>query len=151
MKRTFGTVLIALAALVSVSAHAARNAGILPAPHVTWNAGTCAGCHAPSEETSLLPRLSRPCRTLCTTCHSDLSGHHPVGVRIAGSIPPPLLLTDRGSNTCSTCHDVTLPRVEGTAWASQSLVARLSRRSPANRTYLLVLRNDRGQLCRNCH
>ncbi|MBK8597073.1 MAG: hypothetical protein IPP07_18130 [Holophagales bacterium] len=129
----------------------ARQASPAPARHVTWSVNSCMGCHKSGEAADLATRVSRPCRTLCATCHEFRETHHPVGVAISRAVPAPLLLTKEGRNTCSTCHDMTLPQVESVAWVSQSLFERLSRRSRENLTYHLVMKNDRGQLCRNCH
>jgi hypothetical protein len=80
-----------------------------------------------------------------------MKGHHPVGVQIDKPVRPPLLLTSNGTNTCVTCHDVTRNRYERTTWTSQSLIQRLATRTRERKTFYLVMRNDRGQLCRNCH
>lgn len=129
--------------------------GAPPAPgqpdHVTFTAETCARCHKPEETAESSARLNRPCSSLCSTCHEFRETHHPVGVPIPGAVPGPLLLTKKRTNACVTCHDVTRPRFESSAWVSQSLLDRTLRRSKENRTYYLVIRNDRGQLCRSCH
>lgn len=119
--------------------------------HVTWGPEACARCHAADPAAALAPRLARPCVALCASCHELRGGHHPVGVALSPGSRPPLLLTDDGRTTCCTCHDVTRPRVDGVAWASRSLFDRLARRVRESRTYYLVERNDRGQLCRACH
>lgn len=120
-------------------------------PHPSWNVAACTECHAAEETARLASRVTRPCRALCATCHTFPEGHHPVGKAISRAMPAPLLLTSSGTNTCVTCHDTTRPRFESTAWVSQSLIERATRRQKENRTCFLVLRNDRGQLCRNCH
>lgn len=119
--------------------------------HVSWSADACMTCHATAEAEELAARITRPCRDMCATCHAFREGHHPVGVRLSRPVPAPLLLTKRDTNTCVTCHDVTRPRFESSAWVSQSLFDRAIHRSNRNPTYYLVMRNDRGQLCRNCH
>ncbi len=119
-------------------------------PHPSWNVAACTECHASEETVQLASRVTRPCRALCATCHEFSEVHHPVGKAITRVMPAPLLLTGSGTNTCVTCHDTTRPRFESTAWVSQSLIER-ARRPKENRTSFLVLRNDRGQLCRNCH
>jgi predicted CXXCH cytochrome family protein len=119
--------------------------------HVSWTLESCMKCHKPAESAELEPRLSRPCTNLCATCHGFRDGHHPVGVTIEAPVPAPLQLTRNGTNACITCHDVTRPRFENSPWISMSLFERTLRRPKENRTYYLVMRNDRGQLCRNCH
>lgn len=125
-----------------------RDAG--SSPHPAWRLDACLSCHAPAEEDALGKRLSRPCAPLCATCHDDRETHHPTGVPVPG-LRAPLLLTGEGKLTCSTCHDVTAPRYRDTAWTSQSLAARLTPGKRLLPTKLLVLKNDRGQLCRSCH
>ncbi|MBK9376675.1 MAG: hypothetical protein IPN03_23895 [Holophagales bacterium] len=98
-----------------------------------------------------LLRVRRPCRTLCASCHEFRDGHHPVGVSIPRAVPEPLLLTKAGTNTCVTCHDTTRPRADRAPWASTSLFERIARRPSEHRTYYLAMRNEKGQLCRNCH
>ncbi|MCG3194032.1 MAG: hypothetical protein DIJKHBIC_03289 [Thermoanaerobaculia bacterium] len=119
--------------------------------HVTFTTESCVKCHRPEETAELSAKLTRPCSNLCSTCHEFRETHHPVGVTIPGPVPGQLRLTRKGTNACVTCHDVTRPRFESSAWVSQSFFDRTLRRSKENRTYYLVTRNDRGQLCRSCH
>lgn len=77
-----------------------------------------------------------------------LSGIFDVRAADTGTDP---LLTAAGTNTCVTCHDTTMPRVDSSPWESQSLFARIARRSASHRTRYLAMRNDKGQLCRSCH
>ena len=118
--------------------------------HPTWGLDSCLSCHARTEEDALGTRLSRPCAPLCATCHDDRETHHPTGVCVPG-LRVPLLLTNDGKLTCSTCHDVTVPSRRELAWTSQRLVDRLAPRNGPHPTRLLVMKNDRGQLCRSCH
>ena len=141
--------LVALAAIASPAA-AAEGAG--PAGgHPSFTLESCLACHGAEEAASLSPRVARPCRALCASCHEMRDGHHPVGVTIPRALPAPLLLTASGTNTCVTCHDTTKPRVDSSPWESQSLFARLARRPKEHPTRYLAMRNDKGQLCRNCH
>lgn len=119
-------------------------------PHPTWELDSCFSCHARAEREAFGVRLSRPCVPLCTTCHDDRETHHPTGARVPG-LRAPLLLTGDGKLTCSTCHDPTAPRRRDLAWTSQALVGRLVPPRGPHPTRLLVMRNDRGQLCRACH
>lgn len=119
--------------------------------HPFWTVDSCLPCHRAEEAPALSRRISRPCRTLCASCHEFPETHHPVGVTIPRPVPETLLLTQAGTNTCVTCHDTTKPRVDRSPWASQSLFERVARRSARHRTYYLATRNDKGQLCRNCH
>ena len=120
-------------------------------PHVTWNEASCLKCHDAALAAEIRGRLTSPCSEMCATCHTFKERHHAVGVPIAGRVPASLLLTKKATNACVTCHDVTRPRYERSAWTSRSLFERVARRSSENKTFYLVMRNDRGQLCRNCH
>jgi hypothetical protein len=120
-------------------------------PHPPPHLDTCMSCHAPEDEPLLEPRVTRPCAPMCLSCHTKLEGHHPVGVKIDKRISAPLLLTAEGKNTCSTCHDLTIPRTASRPWTSQPLIRWIARRPIEHPTYHLVIRNNRGQLCRNCH
>lgn len=127
-------------------------AGERPAlAHVIWDIDFCMSCHRPDQQKQIAARLARPCRELCQTCHPAPEGHHPVGITVPAPVRAPLLLTREGTNTCSTCHDVTQPRTDRVPWLSQSLFQRLAGRSNTYRTQYLAMRNHRGQLCRNCH
>jgi hypothetical protein len=122
-----------------------------PAAHPAWNVEACVSCHtAPAEKARLESRVARPCRDMCVSCHS-MKNHHPVGVKIDAAVKAPLMLTADGTNTCVTCHDVTRKPTEDMPWTSQSAIQRVVRRSKEHKTFLLVMRNDHGQLCRNCH
>lgn len=119
--------------------------------HLSWNEESCMKCHDAAAAAEIRSRLTKPCSEMCATCHTFTARHHAVGVPISGRVQSPLLLTKNATNACVTCHDVTRPRFERSAWASQSLFERVAHRSSENKTFFLVMRNDRGQLCRNCH
>lgn len=150
MTPRIAALLLALASIASPAARAEE--GARPADeHPSFTAESCLACHRAEEVASISPRVARPCRALCTSCHALRDGHHPVGVPIPSALPAPLLLTASGTNTCVTCHDTTRPRVDSSPWESQSLFARVARRSKHHPTRLLAMRNDKGQLCRTCH
>lgn len=145
-----------LAAFVVAFTALARIASASPGPagtiaHGVWALEDCSSCHAQEESASIAARVSRPCRTLCARCHEFRERHHAVGVPIPARASTRLLLTRAGTITCSTCHDTSRPRTESAPWVSQSLFDRVARRSGENRTHYLAMRNDKGQLCRNCH
>jgi hypothetical protein len=52
---------------------------------------------------------------------------------------------------CATCHDLATPRHDQVRWKAESLFDRLFRSQDHYQTYLLVYRNDKGQLCLACH
>jgi len=144
------SLLLALAASLAPAVRASGDARPR-GDHPSWAVETCLDCHREGETSALSPRVARPCRTLCASCHDLRDAHHPVGVPIPAALPAPLLLTARGTNTCVTCHDTTKPRADSSPWESQSLFARVARRSGEYPTRYLAVRNDRGQLCRHCH
>ncbi len=119
--------------------------------HPSWSVESCLSCHRADETPEISGRVARPCRALCASCHAFRDGHHPVGVPIPRAVAAPLLLTKTGTNTCVTCHDTTRPRVDRAPWASMSLFERIAHRSGEHRTHYLAMRNEKGQLCRNCH
>lgn len=143
--------LVALVLLASPAASLAAEGNPAAGGHPAWSVESCLSCHRADETSDLSGRVTRPCRTLCASCHQFRDGHHPVGVSIPRAVPAPLLLTKGGTNTCVTCHDTTRPRVDRTPWASTSLFERIAHRSGEHRTYYLAMRNEKGQLCRNCH
>lgn len=142
--------LLALGAIAGPAA-AASPAGLSTGEHPSWTVEGCLACHRAEETASISLRVARPCRTLCASCHDLRDGHHPIGIPIARALPAPLVLTAAGTSTCVTCHDTTRPRADRVPWASTSLFERLARRSGEHRTYYLAMRNEKGQLCRNCH
>lgn len=142
--------LLALSVIATPIGSSSEEAGPAGA-HPSWTFESCLSCHRPDEGATIGPRVARPCRTLCASCHEFRDGHHPVGVTIPRAVTEPLLLTRAGTNTCVTCHDTTRPRVDRAHWVSTSLFERLTRRPAEHRTYYLAMRNDKGQLCRNCH
>jgi hypothetical protein len=77
--------------------------------------------------------------------------HHLIDRKLPVAPPAALQLTSQGLNGCSTCHDLGQPRFDQVRWKAESLYDRLFRRQPRYRTYFLVFRNDRGQLCKTCH
>lgn len=143
--------LLALATITAPASARASDEARSAGAHPSWTVDSCLACHGKAEASAISPRLTRPCQTLCVSCHQFRDGHHPVGVTILRAVPAPLLLTTAGTNTCSTCHDTSRPQFDRSPWVSRSLFERIARRPSENRTYFLVMRNDKGQLCRICH
>lgn len=149
---------IALIALLAGSTFAqevedARNVGCLPPASLVPQSSVCAPCHKDSEQ-RWAAREYRPCTPYCMSCHgkrADITRHHPVGVLLPTEPDPALKLTSDKRNACFTCHDLSRPRYDSVRWKSASLFDRLFREEPRYKTYFLLMRNDRGQLCQNCH
>lgn len=150
-KLNSAALLLALVALAAPTNAATSEGTVASSQHPSWTVESCLACHRADETSSIGSRVARPCRTLCVSCHEFRDGHHPVGVPIPRAVPAPLLLTKAGTNTCVTCHDTTRPSVDRAPWASMSLFERIAHRSGEHRTYLLAMRNEKGQLCKNCH
>lgn len=143
--------LLAVALLAGPGAALASGASRASVGHPSWTVESCLSCHHAEEASAISRRVARPCRALCASCHEFREGHHTVGVPIPRGLAAPLLLTEAGTNTCVTCHDTTRPGVDHSPWASTSLFERIAHRAGEHRTYYLAMRNDKGQLCRNCH
>lgn len=123
------------------------------APHVAAaSRSACTQCHAADE-----PRLSAvgargACDTQCAQCHAaTTAGHHPVGAAVPELASPALHRSSEGRVACRTCHDLTKAATDSVPWRSQSLYDAVFRRQSRYKTYVLALRNDRGQLCQSCH
>ena len=80
-----------------------------------------------------------------------MAQHHTIGVQLVKSMAVDLPLTPDHRLTCTTCHRLSQPRQDRVRWRAESLFGRLFRRQDTYQTYYLVIRNDRGQLCRVCH
>lgn len=131
----------------------ARNAGCLPKASVIPPYSVCAPCHQDAVQRWATSQY-RPCTPYCLSCHAmrlDLERHHPVGVSLPMVPPPAIRLTADKKNACFTCHDMSRPRYDSVRWKSTSLFDRLFRKESRYKTYFLLMRNDEGQLCQNCH
>ncbi|RMG74425.1 MAG: hypothetical protein D6710_01565 [Nitrospirae bacterium] len=85
---------------------------LVDTPH-SFNDRECVLCHVgdPRKGKENIP-LVAPEEELCADCHSDLEEtlSHPVGVYPRNTvIPPDMPLSDDGTLTCSTCHDIHMP------------------------------------------
>ncbi len=144
-----------LAALGVPSPTPAQDASALPDPETLTimpfveDSSYCRKCHS-AEETELADP-SQACSTYCVSCHEDKSAHHTVGAALPGEQPRGLALSRRGLIACTTCHDLRTRRFDSVPWKSESLFGRVFRRAPRYKTYYLVIRNNKGQLCRECH
>ncbi len=115
---------------------------------------SCAACHGPGRQAPAAPQdVARACSTLCATCHTSgrTGAHHGVGHALEAGAVTNLPLTNDGRTACFTCHDLTRPRWSDVPWKAQSLFDRTFRSARRHKTYYLVMRNDRGQLCKACH
>jgi hypothetical protein len=117
----------------------------------TRDPAPCLQCHSTTDSAAPARDPAKACDAFCLTCHEDTKQHHKVGIQPPGGRPATLQLNSRHEVVCTTCHDLTGRRFDDSPWKYQSLYQRAFRKSHHYRTYYLVLRNDKGQLCRTCH
>ncbi len=134
-------------------AFTATPVGDMPGRAALKDASACAACHREDASSRWAANREFPCTPYCLTCHppAEMDQHHTVGVHLAKPLQAPLRLTEDHRMACSTCHHMAGPRLDTQRWRAESLFGRLFRTQDAYPTYFLVLRNDRGQLCRACH
>jgi hypothetical protein len=111
----------------------------------------CYACHSEREKDTRLKDPARACSNLCRTCHKATEKHHPTDVVLEVAPSSPLALTSRNELACTTCHDLKVNRFDRSPWKGESLFSSLFRRQRQYKTYYLAARNNKGQLCRNCH
>jgi hypothetical protein len=125
-------------------------------PCLPGTAAACAGCHAQDLAERFPAHRARPCTPYCLTCHFKdgkevKDQHHSVGTALRKKLTDPRLVTEGDRLGCATCHDLSTPRYDKVRWRAESLFDRMFRSQDRYRTYLLVYRNDKGQLCLACH
>jgi hypothetical protein len=156
MRRRAAALLVVLGACCAATAadDAPRDAETVRSMPFVADLASCGACHGPGRQSPDAPRdVAHACSTLCTTCHkADQTGaHHGVGQALEAGSTTSLPLTKDGRTACVTCHDLTRPRWSDVPWKAQSLFDRTFRSAKRYKTYYLVMRNDRGQLCKACH
>lgn len=113
----------------------------------------CAGCHRDDAAARFEQDRLQPCAPLCLTCHppKEMAQHHTIGRKLDRPLRRELRLDLKERMTCTTCHHLGRPRFDTVRWRSESLFDRAFRRQDRHKTYLLAIRNERGQLCKACH
>jgi hypothetical protein len=111
----------------------------------------CRECHTEGENDPRLKDPARSCSNMCVTCHKETQNHHSIGIALKRKPSTALTLSSRNEMTCITCHDLKRPRFDSKPWRGESLFGSIFRRQPQYKTYRLATRNNKGQLCRNCH
>lgn len=139
-----------LALAVSLSA---QDEARKPIHSLLQDPSACTTCHKEEGVSLWEARRLQPCIPFCIACHvpADMAQHHPVGMALRKPLPTPLPLAKGQVMACFTCHDLSRPREDTLRWKAESLFGRLFNRQARHKTYLLVHRNDRGQLCLTCH
>lgn len=122
-------------------------------PCLPASEAACAACHTKDLSTRFPAAKSRPCTPYCLSCHfkDSKDQHHSVGLPLRKMPADGRLLTEGDRTGCKTCHDLATQRYDRIRWRSESLFDRVFRSQSRYKTYLLVYRNDRGQLCLACH
>lgn len=116
------------------------------------NNGTyCVTCHKPSEVKEKFKDTTMACDIFCKKCHSNISKHHPVGVRLKNDLPENIRLNSGGKLACITCHDLTVMRYDRVSWKAESLFGSIFQSEKRYKTYYLIIRNNDGDLCKKCH
>lgn len=146
MRRWAAAILWALAA----SAQAPDD---MPGRTAAQQAAACGPCHRDEAPARWSEHRDHACSAYCQTCHlsADMARHHAVGIALEKVPKAHLPLASGRRTACFTCHTLTRPRYDQVRWKAESLFGRLFRRDERQKTYLLVTRNDRGQLCHACH
>lgn len=113
----------------------------------------CRPCHQEDAAARWVAHRERPCTAYCHTCHlvADMAKHHTVDSLLRKPPHEELPLTAGRRTACFTCHTLARARHDSVRWKAESLFGRVFHRAPRQKTYFLVIRNDRGQLCRACH
>lgn len=147
--------LIPIITLILYSFISARNFDSDTIRIMPWIATTesCLKCHAPDD----LNQFSVPahsCDPNCILCHKTMTSgnHHPVGIKIESTNTVGLgPITQRQKMMCITCHDLRKSRFGGQPWRSQSLYESIFKKKGKYKTFYLVKKNNKGQLCNMCH
>ncbi len=122
-------------------------------PCLPAGATACATCHAKDLQERFPAHRNHPCTTYCLKCHfkDAKEEHHSVGTPLRRKPKDGRLVTVGDRLGCATCHDLATPRYAEARWKAESLFDRMFRSQDRYKTYLLVYRNDKGQLCLACH
>lgn len=112
----------------------------------------CKRCHSGSDITGFGdPTIT--CDIYCLSCHNTITpkNHHPVGVKMHGSVEHDLHYSKLKKMMCITCHDLHVDRFDSSPWKSQSLFDLTFKRKKKFKTYYLSIKNNKGQMCKTCH
>ncbi len=120
-------------------------------PHPIRTVQDCQKCHSPGDAYGWQIGSNNECRRYCYGCHSIERQHHPTGHVVEVSLPKGIVLTAKRQITCRSCHNLQSPAEDSKAWRSESLFDSMFRKQLIYKTYYLIMRNNKGQLCRSCH
>ena len=122
------------------------------APLHAATAAACVSCHEDGQQRWTLSQY-QPCTPYCIACHKkpEMERHHTVGTLLEGIPANVLHLSSDKKVACNTCHDMSRTRYDSERWKAASLYDRMFHKETRYKTYFLVMRNDKGQLCLTCH
>lgn len=123
---------------------------IMPFVDTTKNYIHCTKCHSFTDRSSFQD-VTNICDQKCLQCHKDLEGHHKTGMKLRKDAGPTVKLRKNGTLACVSCHNLTGARWDGKSWKSQSIFGAAFNFGRKHKTYYLVERNNKGQLCDRCH
>jgi len=110
----------------------------------------CIECHK-NDIAGLQSRLISPCDPMCLKCHTNMKSHHKTGMRMNGKIDKKFMLSSGKKLACVTCHNLKRQRFDKVSWKAQSLYEKMFKEKEKYSTYYLVIRNNKGALCKKCH
>jgi cytochrome c551/c552 len=111
---------------------------------------SCRECHTPDQVSVFQGNTTKSCSVFCTTCHLDLGAHHEVNLFLPEK-PRATIKLLNNKIACFTCHDLTKKRTDKASWKAESLFERMFQSKPVYPTYFLIMKNNEGQLCKQCH
>ncbi len=115
------------------------------------NDSECIKCHIDQNIQVKIERPSKADDAFCMKCHNNMKAHHPVGIRMKGTIPDGLELTTKNKIACFSCHNLEHKRFDDAPWKAESLYDSMFKKQNKYKTYYLIEKNNEGQLCSKCH
>ena len=114
-------------------------------------ANGCSTCHNINNIKKALNNPVRACDNFCGTCHDNMENHHKVGMELKQKLSPKVTLSKDTKVACFSCHNITKKRFDRVSWSAESLFSSLLSFKSKYKTYYLGMRNNKGQLCKECH
>jgi hypothetical protein len=109
----------------------------------------CAVIYSHSKETNAT--IHKINEDGCIQCHKNMENHHKIGMKLKNKISPEILLSKDNKVNCFSCHNISLPRFDNVSWSAESLFSNMLSFKSKYKTYYLRKRNNKGQLCKQCH
>ncbi len=119
------------------------------------SASHCRKCHSDKKSAGLLINPALSCDINCMTCHGKkkevMEKHHAVKVRLSFKTKFQFRLSVHNRMMCITCHNLNGKRFDSVSWKSESLFEKMFKGKSRYKTFYLVMRNNKGTLCVQCH